>query len=64
MAMHFFTSAESAFADGNYPVALDEALAGLNNLTTGVGNDLVDGRLRFSGPRQCLTATPVMLWTP
>ena len=47
---HFFSLAESAFANGNYPVALDEALAGFNNLTTGVGSDLlVNGYAALTG---------------
>ncbi len=47
---HFFSLAESAFANGNYPVALDDALAGFNNLTTGVSSDLlVNGYAALTG---------------
>jgi hypothetical protein len=37
----WFTSADTAFAQGEYPLALSEELAGFNNLTVGVGNDLL-----------------------
>jgi hypothetical protein len=37
----WFSEAPTAFAEGNYPLALSEELAGFNNLTVGVGNDLL-----------------------
>ena len=37
----WFTSAETAFTQGEYPLALSEELAGFNDLTVGVGNDLL-----------------------
>jgi hypothetical protein len=37
----WFSSAETAFTHGEYPLALSEELAGFNNLTVGVGNDLL-----------------------
>jgi hypothetical protein len=37
----WFTSADTAFTHGEYPLALSEELAGFNNLTVGVGNDLL-----------------------
>ncbi len=37
----WFNSAETAFTHGEYPLALSEELAGFNNLTVGVGNDLL-----------------------
>jgi hypothetical protein len=37
----WFSEVPTAFAEGNYPLALSEELAGFNNLTVGVGNDLL-----------------------
>jgi hypothetical protein len=46
----WFTSAETAFSHGEYPLALSEELAGFNNLTVGVGNDfLTDGYAVLTG---------------
>jgi hypothetical protein len=40
-ADYWFSQAPTAIADGNYPLALSDDLAGFNNLTVGVGNDLL-----------------------
>ncbi len=37
----WFSEAPTAFAAGEYPLGLSEELAGFNNLTVGVGNDLL-----------------------
>jgi hypothetical protein len=47
---HWFTLAETAFADGNYSIGVADELAGFNNLTTGVGNDvLLNGYAALAG---------------
>jgi hypothetical protein len=47
---HWFALAETAFADSNYSVGVADELAGFNNLTTGVGNDvLLNGYAALAG---------------
>ena len=45
-----FGLAQTTFADGEYPLALSQALDGFNNLTVGVTNDLlVNGYIALTG---------------
>lgn len=43
----WFTSAATSFAEGEYPLALSEELAGFNNLTLGVDSDLLTNGYAF-----------------
>jgi hypothetical protein len=43
----WFTSAATSFAEGEYPLALSEELAGFNDLTVGVDSDLLTNGYAF-----------------
>jgi hypothetical protein len=52
-AQDAFGLAQTAFTSGEYPLAFSEALNGFNNLTVGVGNDLlVNGYVALTGGSQ------------